>query len=148
MGSNLSRNLRGLRPMHLSVVAYRDRSGPANGVLISQKSLTPVLVVRPKARWRDTLGRNVGRFHAGKQGRPAPGHRGAAVGQQPNPWFRRFRAERVVLPMRSAGACRLQASSRSARCPTKLAQRLSGCPLAKESPAIGPAQSGFQVFPA
>ena len=26
-----------------------------------------------RTRWRDTVGRNVGRFHAGKQGRPATG---------------------------------------------------------------------------
>ncbi len=39
-------------------------------MLITQKSLTPVLAVRLKARWRDTVGRNVGRFHAGKHTAP------------------------------------------------------------------------------
>ncbi len=104
MDSNLSRNFRGLRPMRLSVVAYRGRSGPANGVLIPQKSLTPVLVVRLHALARHRRP-ECGSVSRGKTHRPAPGYRRAAVGQQPIPWFRRSRAGRAVLPMRSAGAC-------------------------------------------
>ena len=39
-------------------------------MVISQKSLTLVLVVRLNTRRRDTVGRNVGRFRAGKHAAP------------------------------------------------------------------------------
>ncbi len=37
---------------------------------MSQKSLTPVLVVRQNTRWRDTVDQNVGQIHAGKGAAP------------------------------------------------------------------------------
>ncbi len=70
----------GKRVAHIAIVSYAGFGGTAKGAMARHR--------RPEC----------GSVSRGKTGRPAPDHRGAAVGQQPNPWFRRSRAARAARP--------------------------------------------------